>query len=78
MLAGVTPLAHRLTEPAWERPGARPEVTVDPSPSVAALYAGDAGRSPEGAAMLAGVTPLAHRQGGPALGPRVGWCHPGD
>jgi hypothetical protein len=46
-----------------------------PSPSVAALNAGDAGRSPEGTAMLAWVAPLAHRLtgpawGGPALGPK--------
>ena len=45
-----------------------------PSPSLAALNAGQPGRSPVGSAMLVGRAPLAHRLAGrlgsgPALGP---------
>jgi len=51
-------------------------MTWNPSPSLAALNAGDPGRSPEGTAMLAGSTGkhianAARPESSPALGPQT-------
>jgi hypothetical protein len=55
-------------------------MTVCPSPNLAALYAREPGRSPEGTAMLAGSTgkhiASAGRLGsGPALDPQISRNH---